>query len=108
MAASATGNYAFTGYMPILAILDVTPFGYHQVPVGLNSATFHLLRSQRCIETPRVGAGNARKRYALRRLRLATHRLMLANSDIEEILATRWVNAWAGATGDRQFSTIVE
>jgi hypothetical protein len=33
---------------------------------------------------------------------------MLADSNIEKILATRWVNAWAGAIGDLQFSAIVE
>jgi hypothetical protein len=49
-----------------------------------------------------------RKQYALRRLRLATYRLMLADSNDEKTFATRWVIAWAGAIGNLQFSAIIE
>lgn len=48
------------------------------------------------------------KQYLLRRLRLATTRLMLADSDVEKASATRWVNAWAGAIGNLHFSVIAE
>lgn len=40
-----------------------------------------------------------RKQYACCRLRVATARLMRADSDVEKTIATRWVNAWAGAIG---------
>ncbi|NYH22464.1 hypothetical protein [Paraburkholderia bryophila] len=33
---------------------------------------------------------------------------MLANSEIEKTLATRWVNAWASAIGDLYFSALTE
>jgi hypothetical protein len=41
-------------------------------------------------------------------MRLATDRLMLAESDVERDLATRWVTAWAGAIGELQFSAVVK
>ena len=40
--------------------------------------------------------------------RLATARLMLAESEVEKTQAAQWVTAWASAIGERQFSAIVE
>jgi hypothetical protein len=45
-----------------------------------------------------------RKRYAMYRLGLATKRLLRADGEAERILATRWVNAWSGAIGERWFA----
>lgn len=79
------------------------------MPVGLYLATVHLLYSSamhqdascRCREC-------TRKQYTLGRLRVATYRLMLAESDAEKTLATHWVNAWASAIGDLRFSAFVQ
>ena len=49
-----------------------------------------------------------RKKYAMGRLRRATDRLMVAESDVERDVATRWVTAWAGAIGELQFSSVVK
>jgi hypothetical protein len=49
-----------------------------------------------------------RRQYALDRLRVATNRLMRADSDLERVLASHWVNAWASAIGDIRFSALVE
>lgn len=47
-----------------------------------------------------------RKEYALARLRIATSRLMLAESETETTLATYWVNAWASVIGDAHFPDV--
>lgn len=44
----------------------------------------------------------------MRRLCVAMCRLMQADSDLQRICATRWVNAWAGAIGELHFSGFVE
>jgi hypothetical protein len=44
-----------------------------------------------------------RKRYAMYRLGLAMKRLLGAASEAERIMATRWVNAWSRAVGERRF-----
>lgn len=50
----------------------------------------------------------SRKQYALERLRLATDRLNVAETEVEKTLATRWVNAWASAIGNRRFSEFAD
>lgn len=45
----------------------------------------------------------ARKAYAVARLRIATARLMRADSSVEQALATSWVIAWASAIGNLHF-----
>jgi hypothetical protein len=50
-------------------------------------------------DTSCVRSNFRRKQYAYGRLHLATARLMRADSDVEKVMATRWVNAWAGAIG---------
>ena len=50
---------------------------------------------------------STRKEYALARLRLATGRLMRAESEAEKALATRWMNAWASVIGDARFPDLV-
>lgn len=50
----------------------------------------------------------SRKQYALERLRLATDRLNLAESEVEKTLATRWVAAWASAIGNRRFPAFAD
>ncbi|MGF6600767.1 hypothetical protein P3T23_005506 [Paraburkholderia sp. GAS448] len=92
-----------------LAALDGASLGYYEVLVGSYLPTFHLLHSSamhkdascRCREC-------TRKQYALGRVRVATYRLMLADSEVEKTLATRWVNAWAGAIGDLHFSAFAK
>ena len=49
---------------------------------------------------------DTRKQYALMRQRVATARLMFAESPVEKACATRWVNAWASAIGELQFARI--
>ena len=48
--------------------------------------------------------GSTYREYALMRLRVATHRLAVAESAVELACATRWVNAWASAVGDLHFA----
>lgn len=50
----------------------------------------------------------SRKQYALRRIRRATDRLMVADSEVEKTLATHWVYAWASAIGAIHFSLLAE
>jgi len=50
----------------------------------------------------------AKKEYALLRLRVATVRLMRADSAAEKAIATDWVNAWASAIGNRHFHEFVK
>jgi hypothetical protein len=45
----------------------------------------------------------ARRQYALGRLRVATDRLMVAESSVEKARATHWVIAWAGLIGALHF-----
>jgi hypothetical protein len=45
----------------------------------------------------------ARREYAFARLRVATGRLMRADSAVEKARATCWVIAWASAIGDLHF-----
>lgn len=49
-----------------------------------------------------------KKEYALLRLRIATVRLMRADSAVERAIATDWVNAWASAIGNRHFHEFVK
>lgn len=48
-----------------------------------------------------------RRVYAIARLRVATARLMRADSAIEQALASGWVIAWASAIGDFHFHGFV-
>jgi hypothetical protein len=48
-----------------------------------------------------------RKEYAVARLRVATSRLMRADSEAEKARATCWMNAWASVIGDEHFSELV-
>jgi hypothetical protein len=48
-----------------------------------------------------------RKEYAVTRLRLATGRLMRAESETEKTLAICWMNAWASVIGDEHFPDLV-
>ena len=90
-------------------MLHGASLGYYEALAGLYLAAFHLLQSSamhqdascRCREC-------TRKQYALGRLRLATQRLLLADSDVEKTLATRWVNAWAAVIGDLHFSVFAQ
>lgn len=51
-----------------------------------------------------VDTETRRKRYAMYRLSLAMKRLMHAGSTTERLMATRWVNAWGAAVGERWFA----
>jgi hypothetical protein len=53
----------------------------------------------------RVDTETRRKRYAMYRLNLAMKRLMNAEATAERMMATRWVNAWGGAVGERWFAS---
>ncbi len=44
------------------------------------------------------------KRYAMHRLCQAMKRLMNAEGVAERMMATRWVNAWSAAVGERWFA----
>lgn len=48
-----------------------------------------------------------RRAYAMTRLHRAMGRLMDAPGGIEHRLATRWVNAWSGAIGERRIAQLV-
>jgi hypothetical protein len=48
-----------------------------------------------------------RKEYAVARLRLATSRLMRAETEADKALATCWMNAWASVIGDAHFPDLV-
>jgi len=52
----------------------------------------------------RVDTETRRKRYAMYRLRQAMKRLMNAEGVTETMMATRWVNAWSAAVGERWFA----
>ncbi|SDC57574.1 hypothetical protein [Paraburkholderia lycopersici] len=52
----------------------------------------------------RVHTEARRKQYAMYRLRLAMKRLMSAEAATERMMATRWVNAWSSAVGERWFA----
>jgi hypothetical protein len=50
---------------------------------------------------------STRKEYAVARLRLATSRLMRAESEAEKALAICWMNAWASVIGDARFPDLI-
>jgi hypothetical protein len=52
----------------------------------------------------RVDTETRRKRYAMYRLNLAMKRLMNAERTADRMMATRWVNAWSAAVGERWFA----
>jgi hypothetical protein len=52
----------------------------------------------------RVDTETRRRRYAMYRLNLAMKRLMNAHGGAERLMATRWVNAWSSAVGERWFA----
>jgi hypothetical protein len=52
----------------------------------------------------RVDTETRRRRYAMYRLDLAMKRLMKAHGTTENLMATRWVNAWGSAVGERWFA----
>jgi hypothetical protein len=52
----------------------------------------------------RVDTEARRRRYAIHRVSLAMKRLMNAEGATERMMATRWVNAWSGAVGERWFA----
>jgi hypothetical protein len=52
----------------------------------------------------RVDTETRRKRYAMYRLSQAMKRLMNAEGVTEKMMATRWVNAWSAAVGERWFA----
>ena len=52
----------------------------------------------------RADFGTRSRRYAMYRLGLAMKRLLGADSEAERVMATRWVNAWGRAIGERWFA----
>jgi len=52
----------------------------------------------------RVDTERRRKQYAMYRLSEAMKRLMNAEGVTERMMATRWVNAWGAAVGERWFA----
>lgn len=52
----------------------------------------------------RADIDTRRRRYAMYRLGLAMRRLLSVDSEAERFMATRWVNAWGRAIGERWFA----
>ncbi|CAB3638664.1 hypothetical protein LMG24238_00076 [Paraburkholderia sediminicola] len=59
-------------------------------------------------DTPVLRRKFARREYAIARLRVATARLIRADSEVEQARATYWVNAWASAIGNLHFHGFAE
>ncbi|MFC5427374.1 hypothetical protein ACFPTO_00885 [Paraburkholderia denitrificans] len=66
-------------------------------------STYHVTRRDKTM-IERADIAMRRKRYAMYRLGLAMDRLMKADGECERVMATRWVNAWGRAIGERWFA----